>query len=135
MGDNPKKPKFIGTRYGGGYYWLGHHDRAPKSEGTTDGMTIDKDGNIWSARWDGNAIVKIDPSGEKMEDSTIAIPVRNVTSLCFGGADLDQFFITTARLDYDEQEISLARDVDGSLYRIKAGTSGPAEFQSRILID
>ncbi|MFT5028693.1 MAG: sugar lactone lactonase YvrE [Candidatus Binatia bacterium] len=109
--------------------------RAPKVEGTTDGMTIDKDGNIWSARWDGNAIVKIDPSGEKVEDATIAIPVRNVTSLCFGGAELDQFYITTARLDHDEQEISLARDVDGSLYRIAAGTSGPAEFQSRILID
>lgn len=108
--------------------------RAPKVEGTTDGLTVDKDGNIWSARWDGNAIVKIEPNGEKVEDATIAIPVRNVTSLCFGGADLDQFYITTARLNHDEQEISLARDVDGSLYRIAAGTSGPPEFQSRILV-
>lgn len=108
--------------------------RAPKVEGTTDGLTIDKNGNIWSARWDGNAIVKIEPNGEKVEDATIAIPVRNVTSLCFGGAKLDRFYITPARLNHDEQEISLARDVDGSLYRIAAGTSGPPEFQSRILM-
>ncbi len=109
--------------------------RAPEAEGTTDGMVVDDGGNVWSARWDGNAIVKIGPDGNRIEDATIEIPVRNVTSLCFGGANLDEFYITTARLNPDEQEISLARDVDGALYRIAAGTSGPAEFQSRILLD
>lgn len=109
--------------------------RAPELEGTTDGLTVDKDGNVWSARWDGNAIVKIGPDGSRIEDETIDIPVRNVTSLCFGGANLDEFFVTTARVNPDEQEVSLARDVDGALYRVPAGTSGPAEFQSRILID
>jgi len=108
--------------------------RAPEIEGTTDGMTVDVAGNVWSARWDGNAIVKIGPDGVRIPEGTVEIPVRNVTSLCFGGPELNEFYITTARVNPEEQEVSLARDVDGALYRIAAGTSGPAEFQSRILL-
>lgn len=97
---------------------------ANADEGIPDGLTVDHRGHIWSARWDGFAVVHHAPDGKVIEK--FAFPVAKVSSLCFGGPNLDQFFVTTAggRLGSDGQ--------DGTVYLWPAGTTGAAEFKSRI---
>jgi len=98
---------------------------AGAEEGIPDGLTVDADGHIWSARWDGFAVVHHAPDGSVVERFTF--PVAKVTSLCFGGPNLDQFFVTTAGGKSDDP------GDDGTVYQWSAGVRGPAEFKSRIL--
>ncbi|WP_157248194.1 SMP-30/gluconolactonase/LRE family protein [Nonomuraea typhae] len=62
--------------------------------GYPDGITVDADGHVWVALWDGGAVVRLRPGGQL--DRTIELPVANVTSCAFGGANLDELYITTA---------------------------------------
>jgi D-xylonolactonase len=98
--------------------------QATDDEGIPDGMTVDRDGHVWSARWDGYSVVHHAPDGQKIE--TFSFPVGKVSSLCFGGPTRDEFFVTTAG------GIPGSATADGSIYRWKAGASGPAEFRSRV---
>ncbi|MET8950798.1 SMP-30/gluconolactonase/LRE family protein [Streptomyces sp. NPDC004393] len=64
-------------------------------EGFPDGLTVDADGCVWVALWDGGAIHRYTPSGEL--DRVLRLPVRRPTACAFGGADLSDLYITTAR--------------------------------------
>lgn len=98
--------------------------QASTEEGIPDGMTVDRDGNIWSARWDGYSVVRHAPDGTVLE--RIPFPVAKITSLCFGGPHLDQLFVTSAGGKSD------GHSGGGTIYRFPAGVAGPAEFHSQI---
>jgi len=99
---------------------------APADEKIPDGMTVDRDGNVWSARWDGFEIVKISPAGKKIE--SIKLPRARISSACFGGAQLDRLYITAAASEGDGGKISPC------IYEVKIdGVSGHEEFFSRSL--
>ena len=67
-----------------------------ESQGSPDGMTIDRQGNLYIAMWGGSAVLVVDPvAGTIIE--TIAVNAPHVTSCTFGGPDLATLFITTAR--------------------------------------
>ncbi|KAG8985274.1 hypothetical protein FRB90_004847 [Tulasnella sp. 427] len=67
-----------------------------KVYGNPDGFCIDREGCIWSARWEGSRIVRLTPDGKGI-DLEVHIPkAYNVTACCFGGPDMDKLFITTA---------------------------------------
>jgi sugar lactone lactonase YvrE len=76
--------------------------RAPLSEGFPDGLAVDSQGFIWSAQWDGWKVVRYDPDGNI--ERTIPVPVQRPTSCAFGGPNLDQLFITSARTGLSETE-------------------------------
>ncbi|EPQ60712.1 hypothetical protein GLOTRDRAFT_68587 [Gloeophyllum trabeum ATCC 11539] len=60
-----------------------------------DGLCIDSEGGIWSARWGGSRIVRYTKDG--VEDMEIHFPTAlNVTACCFGGPNEDQLYVTTA---------------------------------------
>jgi D-xylonolactonase len=101
--------------------------QANDTEGITDGMTVDRNGHLWSARWDGFAVVHHAPDGRVVE--TIRFPVAKVSSVCFGGPNLDRMFATTAGGKAG------ATTEDGALYELFPGVSGTAEFKSRILLE
>jgi sugar lactone lactonase YvrE len=69
-----------------------------------DGLTVDADGFVWSAMWDGWKIVRFAPNGRI--DLEIPLPVQRPTSCTFGGEDLSQLFITSARIGLSEKELS-----------------------------
>ena len=98
-----------------------------EGEGLADGLTIDSQGYLWSARFGGSTIVRYSPDGA--EKSRIHIPTPNVTSLIFGGDNLDDLYITTAARQ-DEPVDSLA----GALFKLKPGVSAMADFVSRICL-
>lgn len=69
----------------------------PSDHGSPDGLTIDVDGYLWVALWDGWQVRRYSPAGEL--DTVIELPVARPTCCALGGADLRDLFITTAMPD------------------------------------
>ncbi len=97
-----------------------------EGEGIPDGMTVDAEGYIWSARWDGSCLVRYTPWGQ--EERRIRFPAKKVSSVTFGGADYTDMYITTAGGNRKETDGAAA----GALFRLNLGIRGLPEFYSRI---
>jgi len=63
-------------------------------EGIPDGMTVDEDGGLWSARWDGGCLVRYEPDGTEVQ--RVDFPVRKVSAVTVGGPDYETAYVTTA---------------------------------------
>ncbi len=61
--------------------------------GTFDGATVDAEGYIWNAHVFGGRIFRYAPDGSL--DRTVEFPVRNLTSVMFGGRNLDIMYVTS----------------------------------------
>jgi sugar lactone lactonase YvrE len=93
-----------------------------KGTGGADGMTIDKEGNLWVAQWGGYGVYHYDPRTGKLL-TKIDVPAPNVASCAFGGENLDILYITTARAGLPEDKLK-AYPLSGSLFRCRPGVSG-----------
>jgi sugar lactone lactonase YvrE len=102
----------------------------PELHGMPDGLTVDADGCIWVCLWGGSAIRRYDPAGRL--DMVISLPTANVTSCTFGGRDLGDLYITSAREDLDERALA-AQPEAGSLFVCRPGPTGlqPNAFAAR----
>lgn len=72
-------------------------------DGIVDGMTIDTDGNLWVANFDGRQVLKIDPRTSKLLQK-VAIPALQTTSATFGGPDLGVLYVTSAAMNRGEEQ-------------------------------
>jgi sugar lactone lactonase YvrE len=97
-----------------------------KADGLPDGVTMDADGQLWSALWDGACVVRLLLNGEI--EKRIMLPTREVSSLTFGGDNYTDLYITTAGGNHKEVNGPLA----GGLFRVKGQVPGLPEFFSRI---
>jgi len=100
----------------------------PDEPGVPDGLTVDAEGKIWSARWDGGCLLRYTPEGD--EDRRIPFPVRKVSSVTFGGPEYTDMYVTTAGGDNKAQEGAEA----GGLFRLHPGVRGKPEFFSRVAL-
>lgn len=91
--------------------------------GVPDGLCIDDEGCLWLALWGGWAVHRYTPAG--VLDTIVRLPVRNVTSCAFGGADGATLFITTARRGLSESELK-AQPEAGDLFALRPGVGGAA---------
>lgn len=98
-------------------------DREP---GRPDGLTVDAEGYLWVAFWDGSQLVRYAPTGEV--DRRIEFPMQKVSSVAFGGSEFTDLFVTTACIDDRAKE----GDKAGSALLLDPQTQGKAEFRSRI---
>jgi sugar lactone lactonase YvrE len=102
--------------------------QVPEGEGIPDGMTVDAEGCVWSARWNGSRLVRHAPDGAQV--LRIDFPAQKVSSVTFGGADYTDMYVTTAGGDKKAEEGPGA----GALFRLNLGIQGVPEFLSRIHI-
>jgi sugar lactone lactonase YvrE len=100
----------------------------PPEDGAPDGMTIDTDGILWVAHWDGWQVTRWNPNtGKKL--LAISIPAARVTSCTFGGDDFGDLYITTASRDLTEEQLA-SQPLAGSLFVIKdIGYTGLPMFE------
>lgn len=89
--------------------------------GYPDGATVDSQGFIWSARWEGECVLRIDPKGRI--DRAVPIPARRVTNVCFGGARLDTLYVTSSRQHLPEAELR-SRPLQGGVFCFDPGVTG-----------
>lgn len=92
-----------------------------KDYGYPDGATVDRDGYIWSARWEGSCVLRIDPRGRI--DRIVPMPAKRVTNVCFGGRRLDTLYVTTSRLHVPEDHLR-RYPLQGGLFCFDPGVTG-----------
>lgn len=71
--------------------------------GSPDGMTMDADGNVWIAFWGGACIRQFTPDGQLLRK--VDVPALQITSMAFGGDDLQTMVITSARQGLNEEQL------------------------------
>lgn len=98
--------------------------RYDEGEGYPDGITVDAEGCLWIAFWDGWCLRRLSPRGERLAE--IRLPVQRPTSCAFGGSSLDRLFITSARIGLDEVALG-SQPYAGGLFMTIPGVSGVAE--------
>jgi L-arabinonolactonase len=92
-----------------------------------DGSTVDAEGYLWNAEYDGWRLVRYAPDGAV--DRIVDLPVQRPTNCAFGGANLETLFITSASQELNRNELALQPSA-GKLLAIKPGVQGlhEAEF-------
>lgn len=101
--------------------------RVPESLGWPDGMTSDMQGNLWIAMWGGAQVTKWNPaSGQLLE--RIPVPAKNVSSCAFGGRDMNELYITSARKGLDEAALS-HYPLTGGVFRLETNVEGMPAFK------
>lgn len=86
-----------------------------------DGLTIDSEGHIWSAMWDGWCVIRFNAKGEEI--LRIKLPVQLPTSCTFGGEDLQTLYITTASVGLSQSEIEKSF-YSGDLFALQTDVTG-----------
>jgi len=98
----------------------------PEGEGGPGGMTLDADGHLLSARWNGHGVFIYSPAGELIEK--IAIAAARPSACIFGGPNMDELYVTSAAAGD-------ATGHNGALFRITgSGRTGRPEFRSKVLL-
>ncbi|KMN45961.1 SMP-30/gluconolactonase/LRE family protein [Bacillus sp. LK2] len=101
----------------------------PENDGLPDGMTIDEEGCLWVAHWGGSKITRWNPlTGEKI--LSIPIPALYVTSCTFGGSNLTDLYITTARTRMTDEELKQYPHA-GGIFRIQTNVKGCPTYSFR----
>ncbi|RRO15704.1 SMP-30/gluconolactonase/LRE family protein [Saccharopolyspora rhizosphaerae] len=85
--------------------------------GQPSGLAVDTEGTLWTAVRDKGELHRYAPSGELT--GTIPLPAQRPTNLCFGGQDLRDLYITTAR-----DGLPSPTDQDGSVLTFRAPAEG-----------
>jgi sugar lactone lactonase YvrE len=89
-----------------------------------DGLTVDAEGYVWSAKWDGWKVVRYAPDGSV--DIEVELPVQRPTSCIFGGSDLTDIFITSASTGLSKSELA-EQPLAGCVFIVDSGTKGLPE--------
>jgi sugar lactone lactonase YvrE len=88
-----------------------------------DGLTVDSDGDLWVALWNGGAVARYAPDGSLRE--TVPVPVDRPTSCAFGGPDGATLFVTTSREGLDESAFARQPQAGHVLCIEGLGATGP----------
>ena len=96
----------------------------PEAGGFPDGLTVDRDGFVWSAQPVYGRIVRYDPDG--VIDRIVDLPVSRGTGVAFGGPDFDTLYVTSATETLTETQIA-EEPLAGSVFAFAPGVGGIAE--------
>jgi sugar lactone lactonase YvrE len=101
--------------------------RVPDEFGWPDGMTSDMQGNLWVAMWGGAQVTKWNPAtGQLLE--RIPVPAKNVSSCIFGGKNMNELYITSARVGLDEEALK-RYPLTGGVFHMGTDVEGMPTFE------
>lgn len=106
---------------------------AVDEDGGPDGMTVDENGDLWIACWGAFQILHVTASGKILE--RIKIDAKQVSSLTFGGKDLNKVFVTTAGIGADDQTTFMNDDgtkMGGNIFEIEMNVKGKKDYIANI---
>lgn len=95
------------------------------ARGLPDGSTVDSEGYLWNCRFFGGCVVRVAPNGKI--DRVVEMPVKNITTCTFGGADRKTLYVTTAKIDAPAGD-----RLAGGLYAVATQVAGQPENQFRV---
>jgi sugar lactone lactonase YvrE len=90
-------------------------------DGAPDGMAVDAEGCLWVALWDGWSLRRYAPGGSL--DRSVPMPAGRITSCAFGGPDLDDLYVTSARRGLTRAQLK-EQPLAGSLFHLRPGVQG-----------
>jgi sugar lactone lactonase YvrE len=90
-------------------------------DGLPDGLTIDSEGCVWLALFQGGSVRRFDPNGVMMFD--VELPTPFVTCPAFGGDDLSTLFVTSSQHKIAPEERA-GHPLAGALFMIDTDTTG-----------
>lgn len=91
------------------------------ADGLPDGLTVDAEGGVWVALFGGGQVCRYDADGRL--DAVVQLPTSNCTCPVFGGPELDELYITTARHRLDADQLA-AQPLAGAVFRVQPGIRG-----------
>lgn len=98
----------------------------PEGVGYPDGMTIDNDGKLWVAMWGGWGVLHCDPETGEIGDK-ISVPAAHTTSCAFGGPDMADLYITSARDGISDEQLAKQPHA-GGVFRARPGATGKEAY-------
>ncbi len=140
MGFTPELDRMYYSETGAETVWVFDYDRetgdlrnrealisTDGGPGRPDGMTVDEEGYLWVARWNGGCVVRHAPDGRVVD--RVQFPARKVSCITFGGPDYTDAYVTTATGGGPR---SVEGDGAGALFKADLGVGGVLEFRSDI---
>ncbi len=103
--------------------------RVPESLGFPDGMTSDMQGNLWVAMWGGAQITKWNPNTGKLLEQ-IPVPALQTSSCVFGGADMNELYVASARVGMSSADLK-KYPLSGGLFKALTNVEGMQTFEFR----
>lgn len=109
--------------------------QVPEDEGLPDGLTVDAEGFLWSAQWYGSSLVRYDPEGKV--ERRISFPAKQISSVAFGGSDLNDVFVTSASKTWPSPVMprwydAVSGNFGGQLYCVNLGIQGKPDYKADI---
>jgi L-arabinonolactonase len=98
--------------------------RLSENDGVPDGLTVDAEGFVWSAIWDGWRLIRYTPDGTI--DREFRMPVQRPSSCMFGGADFKTLYVTSACAELDWRSLCKG-PLAGALFSLQTDVAGLPE--------
>ena len=90
-------------------------------DGSPDGMTLDKNKNLWVCHFGGGCISVFNSKGKKIHK--IKFPAKNITNCVFGGKNFSELFVSSAKKGMNKSELKKYK-LSGSFFVVKTNTKG-----------
>ncbi|GAB1470699.1 SMP-30/gluconolactonase/LRE family protein [Chloroflexota bacterium] len=99
----------------------------PAPLGWADGMTSDTEGNLWIALWGGAQVTRWNPNtGQLLEQ--IPVPALQTSCPVFGGRDMNELYITSARVGMSGEDLK-KYPLSGGLFKVTTKYEGMPTFE------
>ncbi len=90
-------------------------------EGSPDGMTLDKNKNLWVAHFHGACISVFNQKAKLIH--RIQFPAKNITNCAFGGKNTNELFVSTATKGMSNADLRKFR-YSGFFFSVKTNSKG-----------